>query len=295
MATEQDPILQRIQSLVHRRTETDRRMGYAWMIVPLLPLAVAIAVGATFVGILIAALPKIANLSQPQTAQNAIEPIAGGLSALFGFGIIATFVVFFVGALSFYYLLDRRNRHFGRQQLLFAAIHRYLTFKRSTSENIAQLGYLSDDSTYTEGPRPAGLWALLALFATPIVCLIASYNLTQDMRRHDELQSKYQASLASALTEAGFQESNLPGYKSHSRDPVLFLILTAITGGLFWIYWYYTLLKDYNDHFTDQAQFEEQVLKILIPPPAERICGTCGGSVPAVAKFCPNCGRQQTG
>ena len=295
MATEQGPALGRIESLVRLRTETDRRMGYTWMTIPLLPPAAAIVIGAGFLGFLVSILPKIGTLSQPTTAPSAIEPYVGGLLGLWGVAAIVLFAVLFFGALSFYYLMERRNRHFGRQQLLFSTIHRYLASSRPASETIAQLGYLSDDSTYAEGPRPAGLWALLVLFVTPIVGLIASYSLTQDLRKHDELQSRFQAALAPSLVEAGFQDPNFPSYKSRHRDPLLFIILTAITGGLFWIYWYYTLLKDYNDHFADQAKFEDQILKSLIPTPTQRTCGTCGGVVPAIAKFCPHCGSQQNG
>jgi hypothetical protein len=295
VAAKQDQPLQRIESLVRRRTETDRKMGYTWMIVPFLPLGVAIAIGATFVGILVSVLPRIGNLSQPTTAESAIAPIVGATLALFGVGVIVFFAVLFFGALSFYYLIDRQNRHFGRQQLLFSTIHLYLASKVPASENISQLGYLSQDSTYAEGARPAGLWALLFLFLSPIVALIASYSLTQDMRKHDDLQCKYQVALAPSLVEAGFQEPNFSTYKPYNRDPVLFIILTAITGGLFWIYWYYTLLRDYNEHFANQAKFEEQILKTLIPLPTQRTCGSCGGTVPRDARFCPSCGSQQTG
>jgi hypothetical protein len=297
VATQQDPTLNRIETLARRRSETDRRMGYGWMVIPLLPVAAVIVIGASFVGIILSLIPRIGNLSQqtPTTAQSAVEPIVGGILALYGLGIVIFFVVMFFGALSFYYMIDRRNLHFGRQQLLFSCIHRYLESKAPSSEKISQLGDLAEDARFAEGTRPAGLWALLFMFVTPIVGLIASYNLTQDMRRHDELQAKYQAALAPSLVEAGFQDPNLQDYKTHNRDPVLFIILTAITGGLFWIYWYYTLLKDYNEHFMDQAKFEEQILKTLIPPPAQKTCGTCGGSIPATAKFCPSCGRQQTG
>lgn len=294
VATQQDSTLHRIELLVRRRSDTDRRMGYGWMIVPLLPLLTIIAIGGVFVGLLVSIIPNIGNLSQPTTTQSAIEPIVGGLLTLYGLGIIAFFGVVFFGALSFYYLIERRNLHFGRQQVLFSTIHRYLALKPIASQTISQLGYLSEDSTCTEVARPAGLWALLFLLAFPIVGLIAAYNLTQDLRKHDALQSKYQLALGTSLVEAGIQEPNLPPYKPHSRDPVLFIILTAITGGLFWVYWYYTLLKDYNEHFADQAKFEDQILKILSPPPTQRTCGSCGGIVPASARFCPNCGSQQT-
>jgi hypothetical protein len=96
------------------------------------------------------------------------------------------------------------------------------------------------------------------------------------------------------LVEAGFQETNFAAYKPRDRDPVLFVILTAITGGLFWVYWYYTLLSDYNEHFTDQAKFEEELLKSLIPPSTQGTCRRCGGTVPPAARFCTNCGSPQT-
>lgn len=292
MTAQQDPLLHRIESLSRLRSETDRRMGYIWMIVPLLPLAAAVAIGSSFVGVLVSIVPKMSNLSQA-TTPTAMEPVLGGIAALYFVGVIAFFAVVFFGALSFYYLIDRRNRHFARQQLLFSTIHRYLASKVPASENISQLGYLSEDSTFVEGMRPAGIWSILFLFLMPIVGLIASYNLTIDMRKHDELQLKYQVALASSLVEAGFQEPNFLPYKSRNRDPLLFIILTAITGGLFWIYWYYTLLEDYNDHFGEQANFEEQILKTIIPTPTKRTCGTCGGTVPPNAKFCPSCGTQQ--
>jgi hypothetical protein len=87
--------------------------------------------------------------------------------------------------------------------------------------------------------------------------------------------------------------SPLPSGRLHKRDPFLFLILTAITGGLFWIYWFYKLLEDYNEHFQDQALFEDQVLASLKPKIPSKQCHSCGGPVPEEAKFCPFCGKSQ--
>jgi hypothetical protein len=251
MASQQDPMVQRIATLVRRRTETDRKMGYAWMIVPLLPIAAALAIGTILGGALGSIIPMLGSSPQPTTAENALGSLAGTISAAYGIGVLVLFSVTVLGALSFYYLIDRRNRHFTRQQFLFSALHRYFASKVPSSEKVTQLGFLSEDSAYIERARPAGPWAILFMLATPIVALIASYNLTQDMQKHDELQSQYQTALIPSLVDAGFQQPNLPLYKSRRRDPVLFLILSAITGGLFWIYWYYTLLRDYNDHFAD--------------------------------------------
>jgi hypothetical protein len=114
------------------------------------------------------------------------------------------------------------------------------------------------------------------------------------LHKHEELQSNYQTTLLSALSETGVAPLTLPPSRLHKRDPMMLIILTAITAGIFWIYWFYTLLKDYNEHFQDQAQFEDQILTLLTPQPKARNCGTCGGAVPENAKFCPHCGRQQT-
>ena len=293
MATPTDPMLERIEALIRRRTETDRRMSYIWMIIPILPLAAGIAIVSGFVGILVSTIPRISNITQGN-AQSILTPIFGGLLALYGLAVIVFFGVLFLGAVSFYYMIDRRNRHFSRQQLLFSTLHQYLASKVPQSESVTQLGFLAEDSSHQESPRPAGLWALLFMFVNLIIGLILSYCLTQDLHKHDELQSKFQAALPPALAEAGYAQPNLPAYKPRGGDPVLFLILSAITGGLFWVYWYYTLLRDYNAHFADQARFEDQLLGILAPPHVTKPCGTCGGAVPNGAKFCPNCGKAYT-
>jgi positive regulator of sigma E activity len=264
------------------------------MLVPLLPILGAILIGATIVGVIASAVTKLGTAPQWSTPQSTLTPIMADIVAVYGLAVVVFFGVMFFGALSYYYLIDRRNRHFARQQLLFASLQRYVATKSTKTDNVSQLSDLSEDFAYEEQPRPAGLWALLFMFVTPLVGLIASYNLTQDMRKHDELQFKYQTALTLSLVDAGFQRPDLPKYNARKRDPVLFLVLSAITGGLFWVYWFYTLLKDYNDHFADQARFEDRILSILAPPQEQRTCGQCGGSIPTTAKFCPNCGRQQT-
>ena len=294
MAPQIDPALLRIEELVRRRSSTDRRMGYVWMIVPILPAVAAVVIGASLIGILVSILPRISSLTRPQSTQTAITPIAGEIFALYGLAIVTFYVVLLFGALAFYYLIDRRNRHFGRQQLLFSTLHRYLAAKAPASENMSRLGQLSEDSVYGERDRPAGLWAVLFLFVTPIVGLLAAYNLTQDLQRHDELQSSYQTTLVNAFSDAGVQPPAFSPYKFHKRDPFLFIILSAITAGLFWLYWFYTLLKDYNEHFLDQTRFEDQILNSLMPQKAMITCGVCGAGVPRNARFCPSCGNAQT-
>jgi len=291
MSIQPQLLIQQIEDLMRRRSSTDRRMGYIWMVVPVLPILVGIGLAVSLIGILVSVVSKIGSLQQPASA----IPAAGEILALFGFAMVSFYIILAFGAFAIYYMIERRNGHVRRQQRLFSTLQNYLTSKTGVAgnENAFRLWQLSEESILQERDRPAGLWSLLYLFVPPIVGLIVAFNLTQDLRGHEELQVNYQTTLLGALNEAGIVPPTFPASRPHKRDPVLFIILTAITGGLFWIYWFYTLLKDYNQHFQDQAQYEDQLLALLKPQSPTRKCITCGGIVPESAKFCFHCGTQQ--
>jgi hypothetical protein len=261
-------------------------MGRAWTIVPVLPIVLGVALFVALIGLVVSSL---ANIQQATNVPSGIADIV----SLYVFTIIAVYAVLFLGAVAFYYLIDRRNRHFQRQQSLFASVPVYLLTRKGTTrhENIAKLIDLSEDSSFEEQNRPASMWAILYLFATPIVGLIVAYSLTQDLRKHEERQSAYQQTLPSALEEAGLARPSISSTSYHNKDPILYIVLTAITAGIFWIYWFYALLQDYNEHFADQAIFENQLLGALKPMIS---CATCGGSIPQDVKFCPLCGAAQS-
>ena len=269
-------------------------MGYGWMIIPILPIVMATAVGAAVFGIAISAISKMGTIPQPQNAESALTPMMAGVFAVYGLSIFGFFIVLLFGAVAFYFMVDRRNQHFARQQLLFSSLHRYLlsSAKTGSSDSASRLRFFSDDSVFGERPRPAGVWAILFLFFAPIAGLALPYDLTRDLSFHEELQAKYQTTLVDAFREAGYQPPIFTVMRLHKREPLFFIILSAITAGLFWIYWFYTLLRDYNDHFTDQARFEDQILLLLKPPLPAKACKSCGGSVPGNARFCPSCGTQ---
>lgn len=285
LSAQSDILLRRVEAEIRRRPSTDRRMGVAWTIVPILPIFVGVALSVALVGMVISTIPNL------QQATSTIPAVADIL-ALYVFALIAIIAVLILDAFAFYFLLDRRNRHFKRQQLLFAAISEYLMAIRKNArfENIARLAEVSSDSIFEEQVRPASLWAILCIFAIPIVGLIVAYGLTEDLRKHEERQLAYQQTLIPAFEEAGITQAPNASFKPHSRDPIVYLVLTAITAGLFWVYWFYTLLKDYNEHFADQAALEDQILLTLKPMFK---CAACGGSIPPNVKFCPLCGAAQ--
>jgi hypothetical protein len=274
-------------------------MGNGWMIVPILPIIVGIGLAVVLAGILItavASLPQQGTTSTPFTSTPTLSPAIAGILSLYASAIIALFAVYLVGAFAIYYLIDRRNRHFRRQQRLFSSISAYLSTRSPEGgprANISRLAELHDDSLFEEQERPAGVWALLYVVVSsvaPIVGLVVAYNLTQDLRKHEQRQSDYQQTLSLALDDAGIRRAPFGSYRSHNKDPIVYVILTAVTAGLFWVYWFYTLLNDYNEHFADQAMFEDQLLSILKPSTK---CTNCGGAIPQEARFCPLCGTPQ--
>jgi len=292
MPVQPDTAVPRIEELIRRRSATDRRMSYIWMLVPLLPVIVGMAVAISLIGIIASNISSLENLRQQQA--NAL-PIVGEIVALYGVGIIALYLVLAVGSFAIYNLIERRNAHFRRQQQLFSTLQAHLAslLNPSKSGNITILRQVNEDSIFQERDRPSGLWAVLYLFVPPIVSIVVAYNLTQDIRRHDQLQIASQTALVGAFIDAELPSLTVAQYNSHKRDPMLFVILTAITGGLFWVYWFYALLKDYNVHFSDQARFEDEILGALKPPLPTRLCSSCGGVIEGNVKFCPYCGSKQ--
>ena len=56
------------------------------------------------------------------------------------------------------------------------------------------------------------------------------------------------------------------------RSFAVYIILSVVTLGFFWVYWVYVLLNDPNNHFRQQASIEDtlmvQMSTLLASPPA---------------------------
>lgn len=293
MSSEQE-LLNRLAEIIGRRSTTDRRMGSVWMLVPLLPTVVAIVVAAAFVRAIALIIPHLQSFQGTTPPPSLGASVGALIVGAYVIAIVAGFAVLFLLSLALYYLIDRRNGHFRRQQLLFTTLTKYLETKQtSAGPRSSRLAQLCEDAEYEEQERPAGVWAILNMFVTPIASLAVAFNLTQDLSKHDARQASLEEGLTGAFTEAGITSPSLENTKPRKRDPMLFLLLTIITGGLFWIYWFYTLLGDFNGHFANQALFEDRILGALKPAIQEKKCAACGGSVPLSAKYCPFCGAAQ--
>lgn len=216
-------MLQLIEKLIQKRVSTDRKMGYVWMIVPILPILVGVTLLVALIGIVVSSLGSLQS-----SGSQAVSAIAG-IFGLYASALVAVYSILLLGAFAFYYLIDRRNRHFKRQRQLFNTLSEYLASMNDsvTSENVAKLSLLSEETILEEHERPAGVWAVLYVFVTPIVGLVVAYTLTQDLRKHEDRQQEYQQTLPLAFGEVGLRQPLISSFRRHNRDPILFIVLSV--------------------------------------------------------------------
>lgn len=310
--------LPELEYAIGKRSESDRIMGYIWMIVPILPLLLAILGAALFLGLILTTIAT--GISRPSPA----APFAMGfMETIFILGWIGLLVVGFIvsifGAIALHYMISRRNNHFRRQRMFTSILLPYLEAKLKekggSSNAISALALLDRDSEYEEIEKSPAVWAVLYLFVSPIVGLYVFHFLTADLHKHFKRQMDLSRNLEALLKDLDVQFVSPAQYEVKRRETILYVILTVITVGLFWIYWFYLQLKEYNEHFKSQWKLEDQLMNTLrtqmeglpseahapalptappAPPPTGlKYCQYCGKAISLDAKFCDLCGRQQ--
>lgn len=97
----------------------------------------------------------------------------------------------------------------------------------------------------------------------PFCVIYVLYFLTKDPPNHDRRQLSFMQQVQSAGSKLGMYLV-VPTWKSlPPRSFAIFLILIIFTFGLFAFYWFYVLIKDFNDHFMAQWQFENQLISSI--------------------------------
>jgi len=310
--------LPELEYAVGKRFESDRIMGYIWMIVPILPLLLAILGAAILLGFILTAIAAGIRGPTP-TAPFPTDSMAAVLMLSWIGLILIGFVISIFGAVALYYMIARRNNHFRRQRIFTSILLPYLEAKLKekgkSSNAMSALALLNRDSEYDETERSAAVWAVLYIFVSPIVGLYIFHFLTNDLHKHFKRQIDSSRNLEALLKDLDIQFVSPAQYETKRRETILYIILTIITAGLFWIYWFYLQLKEYNEHFKSQWKLEDQLMNTLrtqmegLPPetptlasvtvspaplpPSLKYCQYCGKAILLDAKFCDLCGKQQ--
>ena len=109
-----------------------------------------------------------------------------------------------------------------------------------------------------------GLAALIG-FISFVLTIYMFYWLGKDIKEHDTRWGIFSSSARIAMSKLGFPYPNTLGYGTTElpeRSFALYLILTLFVSP-FVYYWWYTLIKDPNDHFRSQWVFEDELLATM--------------------------------
>jgi len=236
----------RIREAIRWRMQTDEVISSVWVLLPLIGVFVGVAVGATFF------------------------LLGGGL-----LGVMAILGGYIISAVFFailnYKLFNRNNQHSRREAMLRTAIVEHIrnrASERGASQKVANqvstMESINHESITKEREHNAALWAILPIIPIigPIMLLIALYYLTDFPPSHDRRWHAFTQQAQSAGTHLDMTIV-LPSWRTlPDRSYFLYLIVTVLIG-IFILYWYYALIKDMNDHFRNQWQFEDQLIKEL--------------------------------
>jgi len=137
----------------------------------------------------------------------------------------------------FYQFIQRRNRHFLRQE--------------NQAQQVSRLkGVQVSQYQGSLGERNAKLWtaSLVLLFPIFVITYLLSRDLILHERRERELFSEF----------PGF-----PEYMAANVSVRKYAIITLVTVGVGVIYWLYKIINIYNSHFKLERPFEALLAKWL--------------------------------
>jgi len=237
---------------IRARPKTDQILSVMWILLPVLAsLAITVAV---CIGMIVLAF-------------------SGWVTGAVIVWVVGIVVAIVIAAILFavlnYKLIDRQNLHSKREAMLRAALIEYIRIKsrernmsQMLSSHIATMDSIQYEARANEGEHSATLWAILIFipFVGFIFLAYMLYFLTKFGYEHDKRWHAFTQQAQASSSHLGMTVI-LPSWRSlPERSFIIYLIVTVLTMGLFLIYWYYVLIKDMNDHFKVQWQFEDQVV-----------------------------------
>jgi len=235
-----------IREAAQMRGSTDEVLNELWAFIPLISVILVIAVSGSLY--LVTTDPVVSS----------------GISL--GIAFVAQILI----VILIYKLFNRNNLHNRREMMLRAAIVDLMK-KNAAEKGISQaiasqvqtMESINYESRSYEPERSAALWAILPIIPVVgwIFGLIALYYLTSYPPGHDRRWHAFTQQTQYAGSQLGMNLM-LPSWRSlPERSFIIYFILTIVTLGIFMIYWYYVLIKDMNEHYRSQWQFEDQLLR----------------------------------
>jgi hypothetical protein len=189
-------------------------------------------------------------------------------------GVVVTLVLYCVLN---YKLLKRMDEHRKREMALRMAIISYLKDKGAETQRaqlivneVSSLESINQEAMYKEKERTPVLWTIISLF--PLLNLIVMYFLAEFPFDHDKRWHAFTQYTQAACQKLGLNIMTPSWSTIKERPNIPLLILTMLmmlipfinfAALILTLIWYYFIIKDLNDHFQAQWQFEDQLMAQL--------------------------------
>ncbi len=272
-------LLENVRQDIRMRSETDRILSTAWVLVPIIVVISIIVAIIVFVFVFLFSFIRfitvVARTPPGITGQPGQFPFPGFFPFFFpffgillGLGIVSVIIYAYLT----YTLIKRRNTHFARQwrltEDLLNLVRSVASRKGSNIDaSVSSMERTFREMKFEEGEKSAVLWTILTVISpiNIVAGLYVLYFLTRDFHRHEKREDNLLEDLGRAFNQLNVAITTRRQKPIPERNYVLYVVLTIITLGLFGIYWLYTLIEDPNNHFRNHIQIEDEILSKLSP------------------------------
>jgi hypothetical protein len=247
----------KINEAVRIRTQTDQMMEGIWYVLVILASLVALIGGA------------FASFEANTHAADIRNGIRGNYLSLIALGIILDIIAIIIYIIINYKLLKRNEAHSRRERMLREGVFDFLTMKArergmegAISSQMAAMQIVHSESNNEEVNQHGWLAVLLIVPVLNFFILVyILYILTQFNVKHDQRWFTFIHQSQAAGQTLGIAMV-FPSWKAVPKMSFwLYLIASVFTFGIFAIYWYYVLMKDMNEHYRAEWQFEDLLIK----------------------------------
>ena len=245
-----------IAGAIQNRGMTDDIMSGIWALWPIISIVIAVIIGAIIIAVLWVSMDIIGVL----------------------IGVVVTLIIaILLFALLNYKLLKRMNDHRLREMALRMAIISYLKDKGAESQRaqlianeVSALESINQEAMYKEKERTPILWTIISLI--PFLNYFVMYIIAEFPFDHDKRWHAFTQYTQAACQKLGINIMT-PSWSTLKERPNLILLIATLILSLFTVtsivalvlllYWYYIMIKDLNEHFQAQWQFEDQLMAQL--------------------------------
>lgn len=267
---------QQLIAAINARKVTDRKIGTEWAVLPAIAYIAILAIMITI--LLIKVFDLIERIAINPYDVTAIEEISAYYVTAILLNLLSA-IPYTLYAILTHKILSRHNEHSERESHLRMGILSFLRAAAGSPEKeyiisseVATMTMLHNEAGANETRRTALFWALVIGFLwvpgisviLAILSIYMFYFLMNDNWHHDRRFHEFMTQAYSALYKLGYSYAPIGSLRRlEKRSFVFYLVLSILTAGLFVLYWWYTLVKDPNEHYQHQWLVEDHLVSVI--------------------------------